>query len=214
MTEITTTVWIVEDNDLFRDSLADALNDADGVACPLAFSNAEEAIDALGAGHVPNVILLDIGLPGISGIEALQKIHALSPETRAIMLTVHEDDDQVFEALCAGASGYLVKPASVDRVVSAVREIRRGGAPMSARIAKKVLDMFTKLTAPRADYGLTDREREVLELLVDGRTQRGIAERLYVSEHTINTHIRNIYSKLHVHSRSGAVAKAVRERLV
>ena len=169
---------------------------------------------ALDDGAVPEIILLDIGLPGMSGIEGIAPIHARSPSTQVLMLTVHKDSDNVFEALCAGASGYLLKPASPARIVEAIEDVRRGGAPMSPQIARKVLDMFTHLAVRPKDYGLSQREREVLHLLVDGLTQKRIAERLFLSEHTINTHIRNIYAKLHVHSRSGAVAKALRERLI
>ena len=208
------TIWIVEDNDLLRESIAHVINQTPGLCCPLDVATCEEALAALDDGAVPEVILLDIGLPGMSGIDGIAPIHARSPSTQVLMLTVHEDRDNVFEALCAGASGYLLKPASPARIVEAIEDIRRGGSPMSAQIARKVLDMFTRLAVPQKDYGLSQREREVLHLLVDGLTQKRIAEHLFLSEHTINTHIRNIYAKLHVHSRSGAVAKALRERLI
>src|SRR5690606_23869215 len=137
-----------------------------------------------------------------------------SPETRIVMLTVHEDNDRIFEALCAGASGYLLKPSSAAQIVEAVQAARAGGATINPQIASKVLDMFTRLAVPPADYGLTEREREVLHHLVDGCTKRRLAERLFLSPHTVDMHIRNIYAKLHVHSRSGAIAKALKERLV
>ncbi len=207
-------IWIVEDNDLLRESIALIINQAPGLTCPLDVATCEEALLALDDGAVPEIILLDIGLPGMSGIEGIAPIHARSPSTQVLMLTVHKDSDNVFEALCAGASGYLLKPASPARIVEAIEDVRRGGAPMSPQIARKVLDMFTRLAVRRKDYGLSQREREVLHLLVDGLTQKRIAEHLFLSEHTINTHIRNIYAKLHVHSRSGAVAKALRERLI
>ncbi len=208
------TTWIVEDNELLRDSLAGVLNGRDGLQCPLDFGSCEEMLARLEVESPPDVILLDIGLPGMDGIEGLRRIHAFSPETRVLMLTVHEDDDRVFEALCAGASGYLLKPASMARIVAAIDEVRRGGSPINAQIASKVLDMFRHLAVPRHNYGLTEREREVLEHLIDGLTRKRIADKLYLSEHTIKTHVRNIYAKLHVHTRSGAVAKALKERVV
>lgn len=208
------TLWIVEDNNLFRESMAGVINQTPGMHCPHTFSTCEEAIQVLEMGDAPEIILLDIGLPGMSGIEGLKHFHALSPATQVLILTVHEDHDKVFEALCAGATGYLLKPTSMAEVVEAIETVRRGGSPMNAQIARKVLTMFSRLAVPKKDYGLTDREQEVLHLLVDGLTQRRIAETLFLSEHTINTHIRNIYAKLHVHSRSGAVAKALKERLI
>jgi DNA-binding NarL/FixJ family response regulator len=130
------------------------------------------------------------------------------------MLTVHEEDEQVFAAICAGASGYLLKPTSPELIVDAVRAVRAGAAPINGYIAGKVLGMFARLAAPGSDYGLTPREKEMLELMVEGLTMKESAGRLCVSYHTIDTHVRNIYEKLHVHSRGGAVAKALRERLV
>ena len=127
---------------------------------------------------------------------------------------VHEDDDKIFAALCAGACGYLLKPASSEQIVAAVDTALHGGAPMNAVIARRVLGMFTQLARPRGDHGITEREREILQLLVAERSQKQIAQALELSPHTVDTHLRNIYAKLHVHSRSGAVAKAVQERLV
>lgn len=208
------TIWIVEDNELLREAIASVINLTPGMRCPLDVPTCEEVLTALDEGAVPDIILLDIGLPGMSGIEGIAPIHARSPTTQVLMLTVHQDRDNVFEALCAGASGYLLKPTTPTRIVEAIEEVHKGGSPMSAQIARKVLDMFTRLAVPQQHYGLTDREREVLHLLVDGLTQKRIAEHLILSEHTINTHIRNIYAKLHVHSRSRAVAKALKERLI
>ena len=131
-----------------------------------------------------------------------------------IVLTVREDDDEVFEALCSGACGYLLKPASGGRIIDAIETALEGGAPMSPFIARKVLRLFRHHVRPKADYGLTSREREILQLLVDEHTQKGIAEQLFISPHTVDTHLRNIYAKLQVHSRSGAIVKALRERLL
>lgn len=130
------------------------------------------------------------------------------------MLTVHQDTDTIFQAVCAGASGYLLKTATPEAIVAAIDEVRAGGAAMDAQIARRVLRLFAALAAPAADYGLSDRETEILNLLVDGLTKHQIAERICLSPHTVDGHIRNIYGKLHVHNRSEVVAKALRERLV
>jgi len=212
-----TSVWIVEDNALYRRSLAELLSGTRGLSCPVAVSTCEEAFDALDAGLVPDIVLMDIGLPGADGIEGAARFRSAAPSARVVMLTVHQEDEKVFRALCAGASGYLLKPAPAERIVEAVREVERGAAPMNGYIARKVLDMLTRLPAPgppSGDYALTAREREILRLLVESLTMREIAARLSVSYHTIDAHIRNVYEKLHVRSRSGAVAKALRERLL
>jgi DNA-binding NarL/FixJ family response regulator len=212
-----TAVWIVEDNDLYRRSLAVALAEAPGLACPLAVGSCEEALAALDNGLLPDIVLMDIGLPGLSGIDGAKQVRSLAPACRVVMLTVHEEDEKVFAALCAGASGYLLKPAPVEAIVEAIRQVSRGAAPINGYIAAKVLAMFSRLPAPRGGpegYGLTPREKEILQLLVDGLTMKQIAARLVVSYHTIDSHLRNIYDKLHVRSRSGAVAKALRERLL
>lgn len=207
-------VWVIEDNDLLRETITDVIEQADGLACTLAAASCEEALAALAAGHVPEVVLMDLGLPGISGQEGIQRIRVISPASQIIVLTVHEDEDRVFEAICAGASGYLLKPSSGGKIVRAIETARRGGAPMSPSVARKVLDMFSRFARPKADYGLTGREREILQILVEGQTMKEIAERLFLSPHTVDTHLRNIYAKLHVHSRSAAVARALRDRLI
>lgn len=207
-------VWLVEDNALFRETIADLLNDAPGVQCTMAFAACEEALAALESDLLPDVILMDIGLPGMSGLEGVGRIKTLAPAVHVVMLTVHHDDDKIFEAICAGASGYLLKTARPEEIVQAVVQARTGGAPIDARIARRVLEMFTRLAAPRADYGLSDREREILHHLVEGRTKKQIAEALFLSPHTIDGHIRNIYAKLQVHTRTGAVTKALKENLI
>jgi len=210
-------VWIVEDNEHLRATIAELLEEQPGLRCALAIPTCEDALAALEQGHVPQIVLMDLGLPGMSGIEGTRRIRAISPASRIVVLSVKEDDDTVFEALCAGASGYLLKPASGDRIVEAVRMARNGGAPMNAFIARKVLTMFTDVARSRGahgDYGLTAREREILRLLCEDCTQKGIADQLFLSPHTVDTHLRNIYGKLHVHSRTGAVGKALRERLL
>lgn len=208
------TIWIVEDNTLVREPLAQLINQSEGLSCPVHVGSCEEALRALEEESPPDVVLLDIGLPGMDGIEGMRRMHAISPTTRILMLTVRDDDDGVFEAICAGANGYLLKPTSPDAVIDSIREARNGGSPINAHIAGKLLERFQRLSVPQRDYGLTKREADVLKQLVDGFSQKRIAERLFVSEETIKTHIRNIYAKMHVHTRSGVVFKALRERVV
>lgn len=207
-------VWIVEDDPHFRTAIVKLLAAAEDIGQPRAFETCEAALDRGGETDAPEAILLDIELPGMSGIEGIRRFKALSPTTHIVMLTVHEDNDKIFEAICAGASGYLLKPSSGAEIVAAVQAARHGGAPINPQIASKVLGMFADLAVPKGDYDLTDREREVLEELVAGKTTKRIASDLAISYHTVDMHIRNIYTKLHVHSRSGAVAKALKERLV
>ncbi len=207
-------VWLVEDNDLYRETLAALIQETEGMSCPLAVRSCEEALQALTDGEPPEIVLMDIGLPGMDGIEGVRRIHALSPSTRLIMLTVHEGKDKVFQAICFGASGYLLKSAPPQEIVESLRHVRQGAAPINPYIAAKLLELFDHLEPPRGDYGLTRREKEILLLMIDGLIMKQIADRLNLSYHTIDTHIRNIYDKLHVHSRGGAVAKALKERLV
>ncbi len=208
------TLWVIEDNATYRDTIAALVDSTEGMRCTHAFPSCEEALKALEDDFAPEIILMDIGLPGISGIEGLKRIKAISPSTGLIMLTIFDDERQIFEAICSGASGYLLKSAQPHEIIGAVHQVLGGGAPMDARIARKVLDMFSRLSVPMGEYGLTGREKEILHLMVDGLTAKGIAERLFLSFRTVDTHVKNIYTKLHVHSRSGAVSKAFRERLL
>jgi DNA-binding NarL/FixJ family response regulator len=206
-------VWLVEDNHAFRGTVARVLSRVEGLECAQQFSNAEDALDAMLGGGVPDVILLDVELPGQNGIEAVKKIKSVSPSTRVVMLTVFDDHEKIFKAICAGASGYLLKTSPVDRIVESIHEALTGGAPMAPRVASSVLQMFSQMAQPRQDYGLTAREQKILELMTQGLIKKEIADNLALSYHTVDTHLRNIYTKLHVHNRSGAVAKAFKERL-
>jgi DNA-binding NarL/FixJ family response regulator len=208
-------VWLIEDHADSRRVLARVLNRAPSMQCPCAFPSCEEALAALASNPAPDVILLDVGLPGMSGIEGIRHLKALAPAAQIIMLTVFDDQEKIFNAICAGASGYLLKNADEDAIASAVEEVLRGGAPINPRVARLVLNMFASREAPpRADYGLSAREREVLELVVKGMVKKEVAERLGLSYHTVDNHLRSIYAKLHVHTRGGAVAKAVAEHLL
>ena len=206
-------IWLIEDNDSFRNALARVIDQQPGLKCNRNFSSCEDALAALGRDTPPDVILLDVGLPGMSGIEGIKCLRDVAPDVRIIMLTMFDDHDKVFKSICAGASGYLLKTTPKDKITEAIREVLDGGAPMNAQIARLVLDRFAAMTAPKEDYGLTDREREVLEWMVKGLIKKEIADKLSLSYHTIDTHLRNIYQKLHVHTRAGAVVKAIRERL-
>ncbi len=206
-------VWLVEDNETFRNTVARALMRVPDLECSRRFPNAEEAIEAMEEGAVANVILLDIELPGINGVEAVKRLKSLSPATKVIMFTVVDSDDKIFKAICSGASGYLLKTSSAQKITEAIREVHSGGAPMTPKVARSVLDMFARIPHPVEDYGLTDREREILDLTVKGLIKKEIADELSLSYHTVDTHLRNIYTKLHVHTRGSAVAKAVKERL-
>ena len=209
-------VWVIEDNVKLRRDLAELIEAESDLSCPLAVERCEDALAALDEDPPPDVVLIDIGLPGMSGIDGTRRLRSLSPASRVVVLTIHAEDEKIFNAICAGACGYLLKPSSPETIVAAVRQASRGAAPINAYIADKMLSMFARLAPaqPAADYRLTRRESEILQRLVEGLTMRQIADRLTVSYHTVDTHLRNIYEKLHVHTRSKAVAKALQEKLV
>ena len=211
------TVWLVEDNRPFRETLAGLLNRTEGFSCPQAIGNAEKALRLLAAQPAPDMVLLDINLPGLDGIEAVRRFKAAAPDLLVLMLTVFDDNERVFDAICAGANGYLLKTASIAEIVQALREASTGGAPMSPAIARKVLEMFGRFGGggtSRDGAALTSREQEVLKALAHGSSMSEISAQLHISYHTVDTHLRHIYAKLHVHSATGAVARAVREGLV
>ena len=208
------TVWIVEDNEDFRETMEALINNRDDMQCPRVFETCEAMLATLNTEFAPEVLLMDISLPGMTGIDGVRRLKTVSPATHVIMLTIHEDNDTIFNALCAGASGYLLKMSPAEKIFEAITATHQGGSVMNAQIARRVLNMFTQFAAPKWNYDLTEREKEVLQMLVDGKTKAQIGEALFLSYHTIDTHMRNIYTKLHVHSRSDAVVKALRERLV
>lgn len=207
-------VWLIEDNALFRRTVGRIVEALPGVSAVEGFGNCEDALSAIEKGVGPETILIDVGLPGIDGIEGIRQIKARLPAAQILVLTVFEDDEKIFRTICAGASGYILKSASMKEIADAVDEVRRGGSPMTPRVARRVLEMFPKLAPAQQDYGLGPRERAVLELYVQGFTNKEVADKLSLSVHTIDSYNKSLYEKLHVNTRSGAVAKALKERLV
>jgi DNA-binding NarL/FixJ family response regulator len=207
-------VWLIEDNATFRRAVSRVLEQSGEIHCAGSFGRCEDALAALARDHAPKLILLDIGLPGMSGIDGIPLLRQRAPGALILVLTVFDDDEKIFRAICAGACGYLLKTAASEELVQAIREALAGGAPMNARIARRVLDMFARLAPPRGDYGLSPREKEILEATVQGRTKKEIAALLDLSFHTVDSHLRHIYQKLEVNTRTGAVAKALKEKLV
>ncbi len=206
-------VAIIEDEKEVRLGFSYILDSTDGFRCAGNFKSYEEALRTLSS--APDVLLSDIGLPGMSGVEGVKLFKERFPKTSVIMLTVYRDDDKIFRSICNGASGYILKKESPARILEAVREVYAGGAPMSAEIASRVMDAFRRLS-PRhsTDVGLTSREEQILNELVNGNSYKSTADHLNISVHTVRFHIRSIYEKMHVHSKSEAVAKALKERLV
>ncbi|MCB8995114.1 MAG: response regulator transcription factor [Bacteroidales bacterium] len=206
-------IWMVEDNSRYRKSLASVINNTPGMQSTMSFSNCEDAFLAMETETFPDVILLDIGLPGMSGIKGIQKFKSFDPTIHIVILTIYEDNDTVFDALCEGASGYLLKDSTQDKIVDSIREVLAGGAPLNMRIAQKVLQLFSKLKIKKTNYGLTERETEILQHIVKGETKQQIADELFLSFHTVNTHIKNIYKKLEVNTKAAVVSKAFTENL-
>jgi DNA-binding NarL/FixJ family response regulator len=205
-------IWLVEDDESYRQTLSFVVGKTEYFNVEFEFGDCEAAIDAARNGHSADVILLDVNLPGLSGVEGLSTLKRLVPSARIVMLTIIDDAATIFEAFQNGASGYLLKNSSVDKIIAAVREAASGGMLMPAPVAEKVLAHFHR--PDREDYGLTSREQDVLEEMGRGYSQKEIADRLFVSPHTVNTHIQHIYDKLHVRSGLEAVAKAFREGLI
>ena len=205
--QMTKTVAIVEDDAEVRQSLASVLDRAPGIRCIGGFATAEDALREV-PDIRPQILLMDINLPGMNGVECVRKLGHLVPETLILMLTVHDDTDTIFDALAAGASGYLLKPVRATELLAAIRDVEAGGAPMTSNIARKVVQSFKK-PLPRQDdcENLSPREREILDLLAQGYTYKEIAEQLGITYRTVHTHIERTYAKLHVRSRAQAVAK-------
>ena len=203
-------VSIVEDNDKLRGTLARVINRADGFRCVSDYANAEDALKDLPTAR-PEVVLMDINLPGMNGVECVRQLKQLLPQTQVMMLTVYEDTENIFNALTAGASGYMLKRTSTKELLEAIQEVLRGGSPMTMHIARKVVLSFQKTAATaQATENLSEREQQVLDLLSQGLMYKEIADKLAISYETVHTYIRRIYEKLQVRTRTEAVAKFLR----
>lgn len=207
-------VALIEDLREIRDGLAVLINGTAGYKCVAAYGMMETALARIEQDQ-PDIILTDLGLPGMSGVEGIERLRGMFPHTPILALTVFDNDDQVFNALCNGANGYLLKTTPPARLLEALQEAVEGGSPMSPQVASRVVRLFREFRPPQhADYRLTPQEMELLKLLIEGHHKKTAAAALGVSFHTVSFHLNNIYEKLQVHSKTEAVAKALREKLV
>lgn len=207
-------VVIIEDVRDVREGLAILINGSPGFRCSRSFRSMEDALEGVTDAR-PEVVLTDLGLPGMSGIDGIRLLQERIPGIPILALTVHDSDDKVFAALCAGASGYLLKNTPPARLLDSLREVVAGGAPMSPEIARRVVALFRDFRpATHASYHLTPQENELLKLLVEGHHKKTAAQEMGISVNTVSFHLKNIYGKLQVHSKTEAVAKALRERLI
>jgi len=203
-------IAIVEDDADIRETLGLIMNGSEGIRCEHLYPDAESAVKDL-PNQLIDVVLMDIELPGISGIEAVRILNPKMTNTDFIMLTVKQDDKSVFNSLCAGATGYLMKDIPPEDLLNKITEVVNGGAPMSSNIARQVINSFN---IPSVPSPLSKRETEILRLLCNGMNYRSIATELFLSSHTVKSHVKNIYRKLHVHSRAEAVSKAIKDNLL
>lgn len=207
-------VVLIEDLREVREGLTTLINGTNGFQCVAGYRSMEPALAKLRTDH-PDVILTDLGLPGMSGIEGIRRMREIFPETPIVALTIYDNDEQIFNALCSGANGYLLKNTPPARLLEALEECAAGGAPMSPDVARRVVSLFREFRPPEtADYHLTPQETALLKLLIEGHHKKTAAQELGISFHTVSFHLKNIYGKLQVHSKTEAVAKALKERLV
>lgn len=207
-------VMLYEDNPQLREGLTMLIDGSDGFTVLASYKNCDNVTDEVEAWK-PDVILMDIDMPGTNGIEGLKKIRASNNDVKILMLTVFDDNKNVFEAIRNGANGYVLKKTPPAKLLEYIEEAASGGAPMTASIATQVLKMFSQVnTSQNEDYNLSDREKQVLQLLVDGYSYKMIASEMFISIDTVRSHIKKIYEKLHVNSKSEAVAKAFKDRLL
>jgi DNA-binding NarL/FixJ family response regulator len=207
-------VVVVEDDRMTREGLSLIISGAAGYQCAATFGSVEEALAGLGP-HGPQVMLLDIHLPGMLGSEGVRVFKARYPSSQILMLTIYAEQEKIFESICNGACGYLLKKTPPAKLLEAIREAHEGGSPMSPVIARKVITLFRQVVPPpQADYQLTPQETRLLKLLAEGYSYQSSAGRLNISINTVRNYIRSIYDKLHVSSKSEAVSKALRSRLI
>jgi len=208
-------LWIIEDNAAFRSNLAEALDATERMSCQQDFSSFEEALECLqAADEIPELILVDLSLPGMTGIEGLPYIRAEYPDIRCIVLTGSDKQKDVFDAICAGAAGYLLKNSKISDIIHSIDDVMNGGAALDPHVASMVLNAFPKSNQPPNDHDLTEREIEVLEHLSDGKIIKEISDIMNLSPHTVKFHVANTYKKLNVQSQAGAVAKGIRKGII
>jgi len=209
-----TKLLIYEDNPQLREGLTMLINGSEGFEVLAAFKNCNNVTEEVGAWK-PDVILMDIDMPGINGIEGLKKIRQVNDEVKVLMLTVFDDNKNVFQAISSGANGYVLKKTPPTKLLEYIKEAQSGGAPMTASIATQVLKMFSSMNNEKGeDYNLSDREKQVLQFLVEGYSYKMIANEMFIAIDTVRSHIKKIYEKLHVNSKSEAVAKAFKDKLI
>ncbi|MBM3725204.1 MAG: response regulator transcription factor [Acidobacteria bacterium] len=210
----TITVSLVEDRTVVRESLRALIGGTDGFACLGAYGSMEDALPGLEA-NLPDVVVIDLGLPGMSGIDGIRLLRERYPRLAMIVLTVFDDDQRIFEAICAGAEGYLLKNSPPSAILDGIREIVDGGAPMSPAIARRVMELFRRFQPPEtAAHNLTPHELRVLKMMAEGDNLKTAAKKLGVTANTVAYHMKRIYEKLQVHSKAEAVAKALRQGLL
>lgn len=208
------TVALIEDQKGIRDALCELIDSTDGYKCSAAYRSMEDALKNISF-DLPDIVLSDIGLPGMNGISGIKLIKEKYPDMLVVMLTVYDDNEKIIDAICAGAGGYLLKNTPPQKLVASLDEIVAGGSPISPEIARTVIELFRQNPPPRkVDYNLTPHETRLLKMLVEGHNYKTSAAALGVSINTISFHMRHIYEKLQVHSKSEAVAKALKNRLV
>ncbi len=207
-------LWLIEDNPSFRKATERALGTMPDVEEVRSFVRCEDALEAVGKSVLPQVILTDVGLPGMDGIEGIKQMKARCPDVSILVLTVFEEDDKIFRAVCAGACGYLLKSAPMQIILEGVAQAISGGSPMNPRVARRVLEMFSKMAPERRDYGLTEREQTVLECMTEGLAKKQMADRLELNAHTLDYVVRCLYRKLHVNCQSAAVSIGVKDGLI
>ena len=210
-----TTIWILEDHQAFAKQIRRLLDGEDDMVCPYHFTHPDNLMDKFReTAERPDVLLLDLGLPGRDGLEVLAEVHKILPELKVVILSSFDDREKVYRAICNGASGYLLKTADPDEILSGIRDVLHGAAPLSGAIAKMILQGFSKLGPVEETEPLTSREEEVLRAMVQGFIKKEIADQLSISQHTVDMHLRSVYRKLHVRTQTEAVSKALRKGLI